>query len=83
MACSVTTAFKVRFVYGSGTMADAITAGKYSTFMEMIPAAAKATPIEVMMPRVTCAVDQVWVQFWSETDNATFDFYVGLHEYLV
>lgn len=51
--------------------------------MEMIPAAAKATPIEVMMPRVTCAVDQVWVQFWSETDNATFDFYVGLHEYLV
>jgi hypothetical protein len=84
IACSVTTPVKMRLVYGSGTMAAAIAAGQFSTTMERFDAAvgaALSTPIDWMMPTGTCGSTKVWMQFWSVTDNATVDFYAGLHEY--
>jgi hypothetical protein len=78
------TAYKLRIVYGSGTMADAITAGQFSELVIMSDPAASQVPhdvFEVMMPRGTCGVTKVWVQAWNATDNATIDFLVGLHEY--
>jgi hypothetical protein len=86
VAASTTTVWKLRVVYGAGTMADAIAAGQYSTLMIKIDPAVGQTPSvahDVMMPRLRCGVDQVWVQAWNATDNATVDFYVGWHAYLV
>lgn len=84
IACSVTTPVKLRIVHGTGTLADAVAAEQYSTIMCRFDAAAGsllAVPVETMVPRLLCGIDKLWIQFWSITDNATVDFYVGWHEY--
>lgn len=84
VAASITTPFKLRIVYGTGTMADAIAAGQYSTIMVKVDTgigASPATPVDIMSPRLTCGSTKLWIQMWSVTDNATVDFYVGWHEY--
>lgn len=81
---SSSTAYKLRIVYGTGTMADAITAGQYSEMVIMSDPAAAQVPhdvFDVMMPRGTCGSTKVWIQAWNATDNATIDFLVGWHEY--
>lgn len=84
VGASSSTAYKLRIVYGTGTMADAITDGQYSEVVVMSDPAAAQVPheiIDVMMPRGTCGSTQIWLQCWNATDNATFDFLVGWHEY--
>ena len=81
---SSTSIYKLRIVYGSGTMAAAIAANQFSEFVTRVDAATGQLPMvshEVMMPRVNCGVDKIWIQAWNATDNATIDFYVGWHEY--
>jgi hypothetical protein len=83
LAASATTVYKLRIVYGSGTMADAVTAGQYSTIMVMMT----GTPVriaqeEIKMPRLTIGTDQIWIQAWNATNNATIDFFVGAHGYV-
>lgn len=80
-----TTVWKLQLIYGTGTMADAITAGQYSTFMVRIDAAAAqlpGVPVEVMMPRGVCASTKVWLRGWNATNDSTLSFFVGWHEYL-
>jgi hypothetical protein len=77
--------YKMRFVYGTGTMAAAISAGQTSEIMVKFDAAnpqqSAGIPFEVKMPRL--AVDtKVWCQAWNATDDATVDFFIGLHEYV-
>ena len=84
VAASSETVYKLRIVYGSGTMADAITAGQYTELCVMADAAVAQVPhdaFEIMMPRGYCGVTKVWVQAWNATNNATIDFLVALHEY--
>lgn len=84
VGASSQTAYKLRIVYGTGTMADAITAGQYSELVIMSDPSAAQVPhdvFEVMMPRGTCGSTQVWVQAWNASNNATIDFLVGEHEY--
>ncbi len=82
---SSTTAYKLRIVWGTGTMADAITAGQYTEVCVISNSAlgllAGGSPVDVMMPRRTCGADKLWIQAWNATDDATIDFLIGLHEY--
>jgi len=83
-ACSITTVFILRVIFGTGTMAAAITAGQYSEVMlRRNPGGGEnhIMPIDLQIRRLTWGIDQVWIQMKSGTDNATVDFYVGLHEY--
>jgi hypothetical protein len=83
-ALSTDTPWKLRIVWGTGTMAAAITANQFSCFMlQNNPNGAKAGgfPVNVMMPRLNSGVDKVWMQAWNATDNATADFLIGIHEY--
>ena len=83
-AASNTTIFWLRVVYGSGTMADAITAEQYSEYPVLADAAAGgsiAVVTDIMMPRITAGTDKIWIQAKNTTDDATISFYVGLHEY--
>jgi hypothetical protein len=76
--------YKLQLIYGSGAMADAIAAGQYSTMMCRVDEATTHWPMvahDVMMPRVTCGVDKVWVRAWNATNNATISFFAGWHEY--
>lgn len=82
---SSNTVYKLRMSWGTGTMADAITAGQYS---EVMIATSIATgnrsggiPVDFRCPRLRCGTDKVWVQAWNESDNATCSFFIGLHEY--
>jgi len=84
-AASQTTVYYLRIVYGSGTMADAITAGQYSELPIIAdPAVGTGYGIveTIMMPRITIATDKIWIQAKNTTDNATIDFLVGVHGYV-
>jgi hypothetical protein len=85
VATSVDTHWKLRFVWGTGTMAAAIAANQFSCFMLKFdsanPQQSAGIPVDVMMPRLNSGVDKVWLQAWNATDNATIDFLVGTHEY--
>ena len=83
-AASATTVYGLRIVWGTGTMADAITAEQYSEIlMRRNPGGGEnhIVPVLLQMPRLTWGTHKVWLQVKNATDNATFDFYIGLHEY--
>ncbi len=72
----------VRFVYGTGTVADAITAEQFTEICFSPERAAVSTVIELRMPRLTYGTDKVWVTHWVDGDNVpTIDFRLGVHEY--
>jgi len=79
------TPYKLRLVYGTGTMDAAVTAGQTSEFMVQFdatnPQLSAGIPVEVMMPRGTCGVTKIWIQARNATDNSEIDFLVGIHEY--
>jgi len=76
-----TTPWKLRIVYGAGTMADAITALQFTETMVVVASqAGRLGTAAIRMPRVTAGV-QLWVQGKNATNNATISFFVGLHEY--
>ena len=81
---SVNTAFKLRIVYGTGAMADAITAGQYSEKMVIAdsvnPQLSSGIPFAVTFPR-QAAGTKIWIQCKNATDNATIDFFTGGHGY--
>ena len=82
---SADTPYILRLIYGAGTMAAADSAGQYTDIMvHNIVTGSKAggVPLPVMMPRVTCGVDKVWVRAKCATNNATATFFIGLHEYV-
>ena len=79
------TPYKLRIIWGTGTMADAITAGQYSEVLVMSdvtnPQRSSGTPVELLMERLNSGTDKVWIQAWNATDNSEIDFLVGIHEY--
>jgi hypothetical protein len=84
-ASSVTTIWYLRIIYGSGTMADAITAGQFSCLPLVADAAQNGSIdiiIPIMMPRVTIGTHKIWIQGKNATDNATIDFLIGVHGYV-
>ena len=82
VASSATTIYKLRFVYGAGTMADAIAAGQYTETMAVVASASSRIGKEdIRLPRLTVGTHQVWCQAWNAADNATIDFFVGIHGY--
>jgi hypothetical protein len=83
-ATSVAKCFYFRLIYGTGTMAAAITAGQYTmvTFVSENVAGPGAGGgiIEIPSLRLDDG-DKLWAQCACDTDNATVDFLIGAHEY--
>jgi hypothetical protein len=81
---SVDTEWRLRIVWGTGTMADAITANQVSALMvkfdSVNPQLSAGVPVDVRMPGFDVGY-KVWIQAQNATNNATIDFYVGVHEY--
>ena len=84
VAVSVNTEYRLRIVWGTGTMADAITANQLSTIMvkfdSVNPQLSAGVPVDIRMPGFD-AGSKVWMQAMNATDDATIDFYIGAHEY--
>lgn len=74
----------IRIIWGTGTMADAITAGQYSVVMvkfdSLNPELSAGIPIELRTEEIDVGT-KMWAQAWNVTNNATIDFYLGVHEY--
>ena len=79
-----TTPWRIRLIYGTGTSANAITAGQWTEMMTMTNAVpgnrAGGSPVDVMMPRVDVGT-KVWVQVWNDTNLEEMEFYWGAHGY--
>lgn len=78
-AASNANPYVLRVIYGTGTMAAAEGAGQYSDVV--LTEAKKGTPVEIIMKRRTCGSDKIWVRAKNATNNATIDFFFGIHEY--
>ncbi len=68
----------IRIIWGTGTMADAEMVGQYSD--AMLTEARKGSPITILTPRIASGT-KVWARHKNGVNNATIDFYLGLHEY--
>lgn len=76
-------AYKLRVCWGTGTIGEAISAGQCSEFMlkdDNVGNVEADFPIELQMPQLDSGT-KVWIQCKNATDNATVDFFVGIHEY--
>jgi hypothetical protein len=75
------TTYKCRLIWGTGAVADAVTAGQFTEFYF----AQKDTDTDRKITEIKCpklAVDtQVWLEIWNATNDATLTFFVGVHEY--
>ena len=77
-----TTPYRMRFIWGSGTSGDAITAGQCSEFMFITSGGPflSGGPVNLMMPRGTVG-EKLWCQIWSVTNSSEVDFFYGVHGY--
>jgi len=78
------TEYKLRIVYGTGTMAAAIAVGQYTETMVKFdstnPQLSAGVPVDIMMPRLATDT-KVWLQCKNDTNNADIDFFIGVHGY--
>ncbi|MCK5235922.1 MAG: hypothetical protein KAR06_02965 [Deltaproteobacteria bacterium] len=85
LVCDVDNAapWVLRVIYGTGTMADAEGAGQYTDVMLLFAAGPNdvGAPVNIIMPRLDCGVDKVWIRAKNANNNDTICFFVGLHEY--
>ncbi len=73
--------YKLRAIWGLGTVAEGMAAGQYSEFMFIRDVQNTDRKImDVMMPKIAVGT-KVWVECWNLTDDATISFFVGVHEY--
>ena len=82
ISSTATSIYKMRFLWGTGTWAEAVAAGQYTETMAIVISAASRSAKEtIRMPRLRCGLDQVWCQVWNATNDATISFFVGVHGY--
>lgn len=77
------TAWRVRFIWGTGTSADAITAGQWSEIMVINAVAgpfAVGVPSDIKHVRIAVGL-KMWAQVWNATNLEELDFFYGTHSY--
>ncbi len=79
---SSSTVYCFRVIWGTGTMAAAITAGQYTELAFLRGNADNNRKVyEFKMPKVPVVGYKLWAQCQNATDNATLDFIMGVHAY--
>lgn len=80
-----TTPWRLRFIYGTGTSADAINDGQWSEIMIVANAIpgnrAGGYPSDIIMCRHAVGI-KMWAQAWNDTDGEVLDFFYGCHGYI-
>jgi len=78
---SSATVYKLRIIWDPTSAAAGVTAGNYSEFMFIKEVADKNRKIlDIMTPKIS-AGSKMWMECWNATNDATIDFFVGVHEY--
>jgi len=81
VANSSSTLYLCRIIWGTGTMAEAITAKQYSEFPYFRGNADNVRKIQTIPTPLIGINYKIWLQCMNATDNATLDFVVGVHGY--
>ena len=82
-AVSNATPFKIRLIYGGGTVEEAMAAIQWTETMTVATGIGNnidGTPSDIRM-RVLPVGYAVWAQVWNATNAAQLDFFVGIHGY--
>ncbi len=76
------TTYRLRFIWGSGTSAEAIIALQCSPVMFITAAGPfiSGTPVIMQMSRGTVG-EKLWCQVWNATNLSEVDFFYGAHGY--
>lgn len=81
---SEATTYVLWIIWGTGTMAEAIAAGQFSYVYiicdETKGKTAGGAPFPIQTLRLAAGT-KFWIQCKNATDDATVDFFIGLHEY--
>lgn len=76
--------WRLRFIWGTGTSADAIAAGDWTEVMiesNAVPGnRAGGSPLEIRCPRIDVG-SKMWAQVWNDTNAEVMQFYWGAHGY--
>ena len=84
-AVSLNTVYKVRFIWGTGTMVQAISDDQWTEVMvkfdALNPQQSAGIPFDISIPRLAVET-KVWAQCKNLADLATIAFYIGIHEYI-
>ena len=79
-----TDSWRLRFIWGTGTSADAIAAGQWTEIMvesNAVPGnRAGGMPIDLQMPRIAAGT-KMWAQSWNDTNAEVCSFFIGVHGY--
>lgn len=77
------TPYRLRFIYGTGTSAAAISAGQWSEIMFMATAGPfnSGLPTVMQMPRVDVG-SKLWSSLWSATNLSAASFFWSCHPYV-
>jgi hypothetical protein len=77
------TPYRIRFIYGTGTSADAITAGQWTETMFITAAGpfSSGVPVELLHIRIAVG-SKLWAQVWNNTNGSEVDFFWGTHGYV-
>lgn len=77
------TPYRLRFIYGEGTSAAAISAAQMSEVMFITASGPflSGGPVDFIMPRITVGW-KMWAQVWNATNTSEVDFFWGAHGYV-
>jgi hypothetical protein len=78
---SSSTVYKLRLIWGTGTVAEAVTAGQLSETMFYRDNADKSRQPRLWSTPKIGVENAIWVECWNASDDATIDFFVGAHAY--
>jgi len=86
LANSSNTVYLLRIAWGTGNLAAAIAAGQYTEFPFFRPSADNNRKITIVtskkIPTLVAGLPtQIWCQCQNASDNATIDFFIGVHGY--
>jgi hypothetical protein len=86
VANSSSTVYLSRLVWGTGTLANAVIAGQYSEFAFFRGNADNVRKVmTITCEKIPITIGglpvQIWIQTQNATNNATIDFFLGVHGY--
>jgi len=81
VANTSSTLYLSRIIWGTGTMAEAITAKQYSEWTFFRGNADNVRKVKITPTPLIPVSYKIWLQCMNATDNATMDFVVGVHGY--
>ena len=77
------TPYRIRFIYGTGTSAEAIIAVQWTETMFITATGpfSSGVPVELLHIRVAVG-SKLWAQVWNNTNGSEVDFFWGTHGYV-